>query len=136
MNRLGHIGFALLVLSPIAKIAGADFVVLAAILGLLPDIDIVLRVKHREYTHNFTLAAVAALLIFPLSLTASLAAFVGVSLHIAADLLTKQKFPPFFPFSRKRYALGIFRSDNAVVNATLFILGALAFIRFAGGWWR
>jgi inner membrane protein len=139
MNRLGHIGFTLLVLSPFMSRLGIHFVLFAAAFAILPDIDILLRVKHREYTHNITFAVVATIAAFFLFRMArvkeilALSAFVAVVIHIVADSFTMQKFPPFFPFSKKRVAFRVFKSNNPVINASSFILGSLSFVYFASG---
>lgn len=144
MNRPGHVGATLLILSPFIPKLGVEFVALAAVFSMLPDVDLVLKIRHREYTHNFTFAAIATLLFFFLFRYAgipeilALTVFAAVSIHIAVDALTMQKFPPFFPFSRKRVAFKVFRSDNSAVNAGAFILGSIAFVYYAGGgnaWW-
>ena len=144
MNRPGHVGSTLLILSPLIPELGVEFVALAAVFSMLPDVDMVLKVKHREYTHNFTFAAIMTLLFFfifrylDISGILALSVFAAVSIHIAVDALTMQKFPPFFPFYRKRVALRLFRSDNSAVNLGAFITGSVAFVYFAGGgnaWW-
>jgi inner membrane protein len=139
MQRLGHLGFTLLLLSPFTSATGKEFIIFSAFFTLAPDIDIVLRVKHREYTHNLTFGVfLTALVSFILhesgfSWWIGFSAFTGVLMHILADLLTVQRFPPFFPFSRRKYALGLFKSDNAVVNASIFVLGVFSFIYFVFG---
>jgi len=139
MNRFGHVGFTLLLLSPFMSKLGTQFVLFSALFAVLPDIDIVLKVKHREYTHNVTFGAISTLIVFVIFKSVgidgmlSLSAFVAVSIHIIADSLTMQKFPPFYPFSKKRVAFRIFRSNNAAVNILSFTLGLLAFIYFASG---
>ena len=144
MNRPGHVGATLLILSPFIPRLGVEIVALAAIFSMLPDVDLVLKVKHREYTHNFTFAAIMTVLFFflfrywDIPEMLALSVFAAVSIHIAVDACTMQKFPPLFPFSRKRVALRLFRSDNSVVNAGVFILGSIAFVYFGGGgnvWW-
>lgn len=47
MNRFGHVGFTLLLLSPFMSKLGTQFVLFSALFAVLPDIDIVLKVKHR-----------------------------------------------------------------------------------------
>lgn len=139
MNRFGHVGFTLLLLSPFMSKLGTQFVLFSALFAVLPDIDIVLKVKHREYTHNVTFGAISTLIVFVIFKSVgidgmlSLSAFVAVSIHIIANYLTMQKFPPFYPFSKKRVAFRIFRSNNAAVNILSFTLGSLAFIYFASG---
>ncbi len=139
MNRPGHVGVVLLTLSPFIHKLGIQFVVFAAIFTVLPDVDIVLRVKHREYTHNITFGALLTLAAFfvfrqvGIPEILSLSVFVAVVIHIIVDAFTMQKFPPFYPFSKKRVAFKVFRSDNPAINAGSFILGSLAFVYFAGG---
>jgi len=139
MNRLGHVGLTLLLLSPFMSKLGVQFVLFSAAFAILPDIDIVLRIKHREYTHNITFGVIATIAAFfffravGIREIMALSAFVAVIIHIAADAFTMQKFPPLFPFSRKRVAFKVFRSDNAAVNASSFVLGSLAFVYFASG---
>lgn len=144
MNRPGHVGVTMLALSPFIPKLGVEFVAMAALFSMLPDIDIILRIRHREYTHNFTFATLATLLFFFMFRYAhlpeilSLAVFVSITIHILVDSLTMQKFPPFFPFSKKRIAFRVFRSNKGLVNGSAFILGALCFVYFAGGgnvWW-
>lgn len=139
MNRAGHFGFALLLLSPFISKLGLEFVLMTAIFSMLPDIDMVLRIKHREYTHNFTFAAISTAIFFftfrmlKIPELLSLSVFLAVSIHILVDMLTMQKFPPLYPFSKKRVALRVFRSDNGLVNGGVFILGTMEFVYFAGG---
>jgi inner membrane protein len=140
MNRPGHLGFALLILSPLMKFTDVNFVVITTLFSLTPDVDMILKIRHRAYTHNVTFGALLALasaLITVFVLKAptkgfeyALAAFTGVAIHIIADLLTIQKFAPLYPFSNKKMSLRLLRSNNAVVNASLFVLGVFSFIFF------
>ncbi len=133
MNRFGHVGFTMLTLSPLTRYLGVDFVILATVFALLPDIDILLRLKHREYTHNLTFAALSAFVAFVISgARLALAALAGITTHIIADLLTIQKFAPLYPISRKRVAFKLFRSDNPIANSISFILGFLSLVYFTG----
>jgi len=139
MNRLGHIGFTFLVLSPFISKLGIHFILFAAIFAVLPDIDILLRMKHREYTHNITFAVLVTIVAFffframRVEELLALSAFAAVLIHIFADSFTMQKFPPFFPFSKKRVAFRVFKSNNPLINASSFILGFLSFVYFASG---
>ncbi|MEM0202988.1 MAG: metal-dependent hydrolase [Archaeoglobaceae archaeon] len=133
MNRLGHLGFSLLVFSPLLKFFPISYVLFVIALAMLPDIDLVLRVEHRKYTHNVTFAFLTAVLSYVLLASFLLAtlAFLSVSLHILSDLMTKQKFAPLYPFSQKKFALKLFRSDNKPVNYVVFFLGLLSFVHFS-----
>ncbi len=139
MNRPGHVGLSLLVLSPFMKTLGVGFVAVATVFTLAPDIDLVLRIKHRAYTHNVTFAVFMALLAAAFTtffgnhsnvFAVALAAFTGVVIHVIADLMTIQKFPPLYPFSGKKVAFKLFRSDNAAINSSAFIAGVFSFLFF------
>ena len=140
MNRPGHLGFALLILSPLMQFTGLEFVIVTAFFSLTPDVDLILNIRHRAYTHNITFGAILALIsalmvLFVLevptkSFEYAIAAFTGVAIHITADLFTIQKFAPLYPFSGKKVALKLFRSNSVPVNTTLFMLGVFSFIFF------
>ncbi|MFN3383882.1 MAG: metal-dependent hydrolase [Archaeoglobaceae archaeon] len=133
MNRLGHLGFSLLFLSPLLNFTPfSDFLVVITA-AMLPDIDLVLRIEHRKYTHNIAFASIVAIL-FHVLLAApmlSILVFLSVLLHVFADLMTKQKFAPLYPFSKKKFAFKLFRSDNKPVNYTFFLLGLISFAHFS-----
>ncbi|RLI73209.1 hypothetical protein DRO97_07890 [Archaeoglobales archaeon] len=137
MQKIGHFGFSILVLSLFLNYFTLAQILLIAAISILPDIDIKLRVKHRKYTHNITAALIPgltmALIFYYHSLNpfkGFLIGFVGIVLHISADLLTFQKFPPLFPFSQKLVAFKIFRSNNKIINSLFFILGVVALTYF------
>ena len=139
MNRPGHVGLSLLILSPFMKVLGVGFVAVATVFTLSPDVDLVLKIKHRAYTHNITFAVFMALLAAAFTaffgrhsnvFAVALAAFTGVVVHVIADLMTIQRFPPLYPFSRKKVAFKLFRSDNAAINSSVFVAGVFAFLFF------
>lgn len=133
MNRLGHLGFSLLIFSPLLKILPAPYVLFAVAIAMLPDVDLVLKIGHRKYTHNVTFAALIAILFYSLlsSLLLAVLAFFGVFSHILADLMTKKKFAPLYPLSKKKIALKLFRSDNKPINYAFFLLGLISFVQFS-----
>lgn len=133
MNRPGHIGFALFLFSPLIGKFELSYVLLAVALTVAPDIDLLLRIEHRKYTHNVTFAFLVAILVFILlkSFWLSLLVLLSIFAHLIADLMTLQKFAPLYPFSKKKYALKLFRSDNAAVNTAVLLLGITSFAYFS-----
>ncbi|MET1124794.1 MAG: metal-dependent hydrolase [Archaeoglobaceae archaeon] len=124
-NRLGHIGASL----TLSLFFPPDVTLIAALLSLSPDTDLVLGLKHREYTHNVAFASlVAAVALVLFGRTVAIASFAAVLLHILLDLTTKQKFPALFPLSRKRYGLRLFRSNSTLLNSSLLVVGVLVFV--------
>ncbi|MEM4472406.1 MAG: metal-dependent hydrolase [Archaeoglobaceae archaeon] len=133
MNRFGHLGFSLLIFSPLLSLFSFTEISIAVIFSLLPDIDLILKVEHRRYTHNITFALIMALIFFLFlnDILVSAFIFAGIFSHILADLFTKKKFAPFYPLSNKKFALGLFRSDNLAVNYSLLFLGLFSFAYFS-----
>ncbi len=137
MHREGHIGFSLVVLSILMSILN-HWDLLTAIIALgfsiFPDIDLKLGIAHRKWTHNIFFGLIAGLAFGYITELSGLGfkagflgAFGGVILHIMGDLLTYRAFAPLYPFSKRSIALGLFRSDNAIVNRLMLILGILIF---------
>lgn len=137
MQKIGHFGFSMLVLTLFCGYFSLPQILLISAISTLLDLDIKLRIKHRQYTHNITAAVVVGLLIASIfyhygfnPFKGFLIGFVGVILHIIADLPTFQKFPPLFPFCRKMVAFKVFRSDNKIVNNLFFVLGIVVLTYF------
>lgn len=140
MHREGHIGFSLMVVSVIMSILNAwDFnSLITAVISLgfstFPDVDLRLGISHRKWTHSVFFGLFAGLafgwvaemlgLCFEVGF---IGAFGGILLHILGDLLTYKPFAPFYPISKRKIALGLFRSDNVIVNKLMLILGILTF---------
>lgn len=125
-------------------------------LSMLPDVDHLLPgVPHRGPTHSLAFAALVggALAVVGLGLEAtaaeitagtgaidlasvaaglSLAAFgfgigaLSVLAHLLGDVLTPMGVNFLWPFSSRRYTLGLWRADNTVANYGLFAAGIFA----------
>ena len=148
MYKYGHLGLSLLLLAPIAyilRISGLNATtvigtyVLISALSSLPDIDMKMRplIKHRAQTHTllagvgfgFLLGAFFGYFcgwgIFP---TMFASGFIATASHLIGDVFTPTPIMPFYPFSKRRLALGLFKSSNKAVNYGLAWLGIIALI--------
>ncbi len=140
MDSRGHVGFALAATSlallalscyyPIQLLA--LLALLAALAAPLPDIDQSLGfLKHRGLTHTvpFALflpaAVVAPLCVVGLSICIPLYVMLAVSLlsHIASDAMTVMGVKPFKPFSSRKVALRLFRSNDRMANQVALAVG-------------
>jgi len=144
VNREGHVGFTLTVLSStfyalnLASWSYLWLALLSAFFSTLPDLDLRVGAGHRRCTHSVFTAALAAAAVglltqhlglgFTLGFASCMA---GLLCHIAGDLLTHTSFPPLWPLSRRRVSLKLFRSDSKAANATLLALGILSSILLA-----
>jgi membrane-bound metal-dependent hydrolase YbcI (DUF457 family) len=139
MNRGGHIGFTLTILSStlyalnLASWSYLWLALLSAFFSTLPDLDLRVGAKHRRYTHSVFTALAAStsmgLLTQHLGLSFTLGfapCMMGILCHIAGDLLTHMSFPPLWPLSDKCVSLKLFRSDSRAANTLLLALGILA----------
>lgn len=144
MRSEGHVGLTLAAMSAIAWVLAYPLsksfllIFLTAAFSSLPDVDLRMHglVKHRsQLTHSLFGAIVFGLAFGVLFGYAGIgfwigftSAFAGVCFHLLGDLMTFMKLQPFWPFSRRRMALGIFRSSNSVVNWSFVLAGFLMFL--------
>jgi inner membrane protein len=143
LNSIGHVGFALMVLSPLGTLTSCldatysmltPFIVAGfSLLSTIPDVDLkVPLLKHRGTTHSLLAAlAVAALLAliapFKVKPMVFVMAFCSVYSHVVADAITYVPVPAFYPLSRRRVALRIVRASSLLANLLPACLGFTAF---------
>lgn len=152
MHTLGHIGLGLLVAVALAAVLGAAGVPGAAtasalVVGLstLPDLDEQLSaIEHRGVTHSLPFAVAVGLatggtwwlvllVVSPtvqhvVALVGFLAGSLAILSHLLGDVITPMGVPVFWPFSRRRYSLGLVRSADRRANVTALLVGALAWV--------
>ncbi len=141
MNREGHAGLTLIIMSLLFSLIDLWdrhwLVILFLTVGfsMLPDIDIRFEIPHRKFTHNIIFAFLSGLgtgILFEYSgmdfWMGFTGAFAGSVLHITGDLLTIMPFAPLSPFIRKKFAIGLFRADNTVVNRVFLLAGVMVFL--------
>lgn len=142
MYSRGHIGLTLIILSLFLRPLGLNsetltIITFALLFSTFPDIDLKLRIEHRTLSHSIFFSLLVALL-FSLALynlsgdqNLFIASFTGSATgmlsHILGDLLTLMKFKPLWPLSKRAFSLGLFISENKIVNEGLFLLGMLSF---------
>lgn len=150
MYRTGHYGVSLLVYAPVLAVLlalGRTSAALAGGLGMLalaglPDYDQrVPFLTHRGSTHTLAFAWLVGaalggvfLLVpgLPPGTRYALAGFglfigvLGITAHLVADVLTPSGVALLWPFSSKRYSLGLVTASNALANYLLFALGVVA----------
>jgi membrane-bound metal-dependent hydrolase YbcI (DUF457 family) len=144
MNPEGHAGLSLIILSSLMATlewTGPDAVILSlatAAFSSLPDLDLRFRpfVKHRSpLTHSLSAGVLfgTGLAVFGYCIGFDLwlgfvCGFGGTVLHLLGDIFTFSRVKPFWPFSSRAFALGLFKSSNPLVNLSLVALGGLVFL--------
>ena len=143
MIREGHTGLTLTVVFStyiLLNLRGIIFMldaILITMLSTLPDIDIRLEISHRKYTHNILFAVIIGIIISTLYYYLNLPLFHGfivgfssVILHILGDVMTYMKFNPLYPFLNCEIGLGLFKSDNKVVNFASLFTGIVVLLAY------
>jgi len=142
MQRLGHIGAALLAALPLGtglQYAGeprlaALALIVAATSSSIPDFDQELPIRHRGPTHTAWFVAVCTavatvtgwlLASETIGLVVGAAAGLSLASHLAADSITPMGIRPFLPLSGEEYCFDIVYAANKRANRLLFGAGAV-----------
>ncbi|PUA32366.1 MAG: hypothetical protein B7O98_06830 [Zestosphaera tikiterensis] len=140
MNWRGHLGFNMFITSSIAYFLGFtgslvnQVIIISSVLSSIPDIDLRIELSHRGLTHNVFFSFFASLLggyvtnVLGLGYTLGFASVLTAFLtHLVADLLTYMPFNPLYPLVEGKYSLKLFKSDNALVNNLMLVLGVFTY---------
>ncbi|GGL58300.1 metal-dependent hydrolase [Halocalculus aciditolerans] len=155
MYRTGHYGVSLLVYAPVLGVlllldrrafAAAGLIGMLA-LARVPDYDQSIPfVRHRGPTHTFAFAwlvgvllALAGAAVAPnttldrvaLGGFGLLVGVLGITAHLAGDILTPAGIEPLWPFSRRNYSLHVATADNPIANYGLLAAGIAATVGVA-----
>lgn len=106
MKLKAHLAITVTVMVPLSQFMGyIDLRLIAgAIIGsFAPDLDFLLFIRHRTYTHSLVGLAVAISLSYLVSLQFGLGIAIGYALHLWADSLTKMRLPYlYYPLIRNK----------------------------------
>ncbi|WP_280771363.1 metal-dependent hydrolase [Salipaludibacillus daqingensis] len=83
---------------------------------------------HRSITHSGIMLALMTTAFLHFSHEFLLGLFLGVALHIIADFFSVGGIPLFYPFSKKRSQVGLYRTGKW--SEGLFFISGLAFIMY------
>ena len=123
--QLGHILIGLL-------LATFDWnlksVILILFFSLLPNIDVVfvrLGLMKEEnhccnsFTHSLLFAVAISLFVLIFSLKYAIFAFIAIVMHLIIDIPTDTGITLFYPFSRKRYSLNLWKNTGSDFKGTI-----------------
>lgn len=149
MYRTGHYGVSLLVYAPVwvgLLLVDQRAFAVAGLVGVLalarvPDYDQSIPfVRHRGPTHTFAFAWVVGVILALVGagiasgtavdrvLAGGFGLFIGVlgiTAHLAGDVVTPAGIEPFWPFSRRNYSLSLATADNPLANYGFLALGVV-----------
>ncbi len=97
-----------------------DFILLASVFGVISDLDYVIGLKHRGFTHSLIFATLASIFLIRIDLNLALIAFLAILTHLFLDMMTKGGVPLLYP-RKKRYRIANFRYDSAFNSFLIFI---------------
>ena len=130
MKWITHIAFALFIvkLTEIALMIDLldSYVAYAVVtfFTVLPDLDFLIGLKHRTYTHTIYFTAFAFILL-PLDLKLAFIAWISIFSHLIADMMTVSGVKLFYPKPTVYYILPPEWRIRVGSNSEFFILGAL-----------
>ena len=94
--------------------------------SIAPDWDFKLHIKHRTATHCLLALFLSSFLIYEVDHNFGIVWFSNYLLHLSFDSLTIRGVPWFYPFTKKRYGLKLFKTGG--IFDFLFFLSAILII--------
>ncbi len=86
-----------------------EYIVMTGIFAVLSDLDTVIGLRHRGFTHSLSFAFAVSLMLYVASPEgyelAWISAAIGILSHLFLDSLTRGGVPLYYPLSKKRYSL-------------------------------
>ena len=98
--------------------------IIVSLFAVLPDLDFLIGLKHRTYTHTIYFTAFAFILL-PLDLKLAFIAWISIFSHLIADMMTVSGVKLFYPKPTVYYILPPEWRIRVGSNSEFFILGAL-----------
>ena len=132
MLKVTHVLFPVALASFLSR--EASYLLAAGFFGILSDFDLLLKIRHRGFTHSLIFLFLISILIYYLDKSLVIFALIGVGSHILLDSMTKSGVQLFYP-KKKKYRILSFRYDSFVLNG-LIILFSLYILEKNGvvGW--
>lgn len=79
----------------------------------LPDIDLILGIKHRTFTHSLLALFLSTMVVMVIDFNIGIVFSISYLSHLILDSFTKMGVPWFYPFSKKYYGLKIIKTGGA-----------------------
>jgi inner membrane protein len=83
-----------------------------AIIGLMactiPDIDVIIKLKHRTFTHSFLAMFCTTVLVTSVNFYVGIIFGLNYLIHLVLDSFTNMGVPLFYPYQKKTYGLKLF----------------------------
>ncbi|WP_458190337.1 metal-dependent hydrolase [Haladaptatus sp. NG-WS-4] len=151
MNKFGHWGIVLFVFRFVIfglvarnEMRGGKIVTVTGLLmGVSPDVDLrITELAQRGITHTMWAALLAGIVLATLAFCFELleltgrgeeafygfvTGFIGVSCHLAGDVITPMGIKFLFPVYQVSYTFDLVHAHNQAANFALLVLGVITF---------
>ncbi|RSN72466.1 metal-dependent hydrolase [Candidatus Methanodesulfokora washburnensis] len=125
-DKVAHIIFAVLATWLLGYRTANDLIT-AALFAPVPDLDLFYR--HRELLHNvFFIVGFPLVLLYFAPQIPFPADLIALSSHVALDLLSPAGVALLFPFSKRRFGLGLVRSGVPTLVLVIFLAAMVFFL--------
>ncbi len=119
MLKITHILFPVALASFLSR--DASYLLATGLFGILSDVDLILKLRHRGFTHSLTFLILTLFLVYHLDETLVPFALIGIGSHILLDSMTKGGVQLLYP-AKKKYRILSFKYDSFVLNSLIILL--------------
>lgn len=91
-----------------------EFAFLGILGAVTPDLDLVLRIKHRTITHSLIALFLTTITVITFNFSIGVIFGVNYLIHLFLDSFTKTGVPLFYPFSKKYYGFKLIKSGGII----------------------
>jgi len=118
-----------------------EYIVMTGIFAVLSDLDTVIGLKHRGFTHSLSFTFLVSLMLYVASPKgyelAWLSAAIGILSHLFLDSLTRGGVPLYHPLSKKRYSLPLVakhvKYDSLTANLFFIFISVFLMVKMMQG---
>ncbi len=117
-----------------------EYIIMTGIFAVISDLDSVIGLKHRGFTHSLSFAFLVSLMLYAIPFEgyrlAWLSAAIGILSHLFLDSLTRGGVPLYHPLSKKRHSLPLVakhvRYDSLPANLFFILVSVILMAKAVG----
>lgn len=117
-----------------------EYIVLTGIFAVISDLDSVIGLKHRGFTHSLSFAFAVSLVLYAASPEGYelvwISGAIGILSHIFLDSFTRGGVPLYHPLSKRRYSLPLIakhvRYDSLPANIFFIFISVFLMAKAVG----
>lgn len=125
MTRKTHIAVGLAATLPLLSLC-PKISIIGIVASTLPDIDIILKIKHRTITHSLLALLVSTVVVMALNFSIGVIFGLNYLIHLILDSFTNMGIPLLYPYLKKRYGPRLILTggieDICICLAAIFVI--------------